>query len=260
MNPTQIAQTFLKTAGFYTGQVDGQWGPLSEHAAAAWQASLVPAPALVLSVGSVGSVGSDPSVPSAPGSLVIGADGWLVGVRRKPLPASGRTLSPIGLIMHATCGDTVDSSIDGEPSGVGAHFYVERDGGITQACSCLMQIGHAGFSTWKDPVTGDQLHNLNSYTLGIEIANAEDEALAWARKQPGFTSIQARHPNGGPVQEWECYPAAQIAAVIALTQAIIVRFPLHFIAGHEQIAPDRRNDPGPAFPWEEFRKAVNFFA
>lgn len=206
------------------------------------------------------SDGSDKSGGSTPGTLVIGPDGWLVGVRRKLIPNSGRALSPIGLIMHATCGATVDSSIDGEPSGVGAHYYVGRDGEITQACSCLIQIGHAGVSTWKDPVTGTQLNNLNGYTLGIEVANAEDEALAWARKQPGFSSIQARHPNGGPVQEWECYPPAQIAAVIALTQAIIARFPLHFIAGHEQIAPDRRNDPGPAFPWADFRKAVNFFA
>ena len=67
--------------------------------------------------------------------------------------------------------------------------------------------GHAGSSSWTDPRTHRLLVGLNCYTVVIELANAESDpgALSWARKQPGFKSIRARHTNGGPEQEWECY-------------------------------------------------------
>lgn len=41
-SPQTIAQTYLKADGYYTGTIDGDWGPLSRTAAAAWAAAKLP--------------------------------------------------------------------------------------------------------------------------------------------------------------------------------------------------------------------------
>ncbi len=46
-------------------------------------------------------------------------------------------------------------------------------------------------------------------------------------------------------------PAAQIDALIALLQGSVARHGIRpdRIVGHNDIAPRRKDDPGPAFPW-----------
>ena len=78
---------------------------------------------------------------------------------------------------------------------------------------------HAGQSFWR----GDT--QLNASSIGIEIVNLGDDAA------PGLNFID--------------YPTAQIDAVIALVRDIAP----HRILGHSDIAPQRKTDPGPKFPW-----------
>ena len=246
-----IAQTFLAERGFYHGKIDGLWGPLSQAAADAWCAASKPAPAPAQVA--AGSVVGDASL--------ITSDHWYRLATLQPIPGGYKLSNPLFLIIHATSGATGQSSIDGwraENDGVLAHFMIERNGDVTQCRRCDLTCGHAGESQWRDPVTGTTYHGLNSWSIGIELANAtaDSGALAWARRQPGFKSIEARHSNGGPVQEWECYPTAQINALQLLSGALIARYNIHAVAGHDQISPDRRDDPGPAFPWKEFRRAI----
>lgn len=161
------------------------------------------------------------------------------------------------LVIHFTAGATGHSSIefwkDGAPAS--AHFVIERDGRITQCVPCNMQAWHAGKSAWSDPKTGIRYEGLNSCSIGIELANAgnADGALSWARKQPGFSSIKAKHKHGGPVMEWEAYPEAQLQACRELSKALVDRYNLDSICGHDDIAPNRKTDPGPAFPLAELR-------
>lgn len=84
---------------------------------------------------------------------------------------------------------------------------------------------HAGRSFWQ----GDT--NLNSSSIGIEIVNLGDDA------SPGVA--------------YQEYPAAQIDAVVALVRDIAQRHEIapHRILGHSDIAPQRKTDPGPHFPW-----------
>jgi len=258
--PNTIAQQFLKDKGFYHGAIDGLWGPLSQAAAVAWQASTQPVPATPAPP----PASLPPPTRTGPAGL-ISESGYYDLATLQPIPGGVELSNVYFLVIHATCGATGQSSVDGWKSkgdGVCAHFVIERDGTVIQCRPCNLTCGHAGESTWRDPVTGETHHNLNDCSIGIELANAESDpgALAWARKQSGFKSIQARHPNGGPVQEWECYPTAQISAVEALAAALIARYGIHSVVGHEQIAPDRRDDPGPAFPWAAFRESINFRA
>jgi N-acetylmuramoyl-L-alanine amidase len=82
--------------------------------------------------------------------------------------------------------------------------------------------------------------------------------LRWARKQPGFTSIRAIHRNGDKEFEWEEYPEAQLTAVFEISKLLVANYKLDDVTGHDCIAPERKEDPGPAFPMEDLRVACGF--
>ncbi len=92
---------------------------------------------------------------------------------------------------------------------------------------------HAGDSAWQGHAM------LNASSIGIEIVNPGPLTLADGSR--GFAP----------------YPPAQIDALITLLQGIGAR---HAIApgrilGHSDIAPQRKIDPGPAFPWRRLAEA-----
>jgi N-acetylmuramoyl-L-alanine amidase len=86
---------------------------------------------------------------------------------------------------------------------------------------------HAGESEWEGRTW------LNSSSIGIEIVN------------PGYKDT----PTG---KLWYPYSEAQVQALIVLLKDIVQRNhiePRHII-GHSDIAPLRKLDPGPLFPWK----------
>ncbi len=85
---------------------------------------------------------------------------------------------------------------------------------------------HAGKSFWQGQ-TG-----LNASSIGIEIVNDGN-----------------RGHLEGPFAPWD---PAQIEAVVALVKDIAARHGVqpHHIVGHSDIAPQRKQDPGAAFPWQ----------
>lgn len=91
---------------------------------------------------------------------------------------------------------------------------------------------HAGLSYWAGNT------NLNSASIGIEIVN------------PGFVDTPA-----GRV--YAPFPQAQVDEVIALVRDIQQRHKVkpERILGHADIAPGRKQDPGPLFPWKQLADA-----
>ena len=90
---------------------------------------------------------------------------------------------------------------------------------------------HAGRSSWLGQT------ELNASSIGIEIVNGGH--------------------SGDRYGSYEPFPDKQIDAVIKLVRDIAKRHKVapHRILGHSDIAPQRKSDPGPLFPWKRFADA-----
>lgn len=117
---------------------------------------------------------------------------------------------------------------------VSSHYLIGDDKGATvyQLVDESRRAWHAGESQW------DGRTWLNSSSIGIEIVN------------PGFTDT----PTG---RLWYPYSEAQVQALIALVKDIVKRNNIspRYIVGHSDIAPLRKLDPGPLFPWKRLAEA-----
>lgn len=190
--------------------------------------------------------------------MKIDAQHWLSPAIKAPIPGGAVMAIRRFLVIHFTAGASAASSIGWWRqlgNGVCAHFVIERDGTIYQTRPCNRTAGHAGSSKWKDPKTGITYHGLNSCSLGIELANG---GHSFPEKFSALRPTYARHKHGGPTREWETYPQAQIDACEELSKALVNRYNLDDVVGHEDIAPNRKSDPGPAFPMHELRKVCGF--
>lgn len=107
---------------------------------------------------------------------------------------------------------------------VSAHYFIHEDGTILHLVAESQRAWHAGHSSWQGTT------HLNDTSIGIELVN------------PG-------HQWG-----YRPFPAAQLAACADLIRAIMARhaLPPSAILGHSDVAPDRKDDPGELFPWQDF--------
>lgn len=116
---------------------------------------------------------------------------------------------------------------------VSAHYLIgDQPATIYQLVDENQRAWHAGESQWQGRTW------LNSSSIGIEIVN------------PGYRDT----PTG---RVWYAYSEAQIQAVIALVRDIAQRHHIspRNIIGHSDIAPLRKLDPGPLFPWKRLADA-----
>lgn len=190
-------------------------------------------------------------------TMKIRDDHWLESVIREELPGGVGMPTRRALVIHFTAGATAKSSIDWwrRSGAASAHIVIERDGTIYQCRPFNKTAGHAGISAWTDPNTGRRFTSLNHCTIGIELANGGD---AYPRKFSKLEPVRARHKHGGPEKEWECYPEEQLAACRELSRALVERYNLDDIVGHDDVSPGRKVDPGPAFPMDDLRRFCGF--
>jgi N-acetylmuramoyl-L-alanine amidase len=185
--------------------------------------------------------------------MTIQPDHWASPVLREEIPGGAVMSIRRFLVIHFTAGATGMSSINywrNLRNGVCAHFVIERDGTIIQCRPCNRTCGHAGASSWKDPKTGITYYGLNACSIGIELANGGN---AYPEQ---FSSLDPFVDSRG--RKWESYPARQIASCERLSKVLVDRYNLDDLVGHQHIAPNRKNDPGPAFPMSALRVACGF--
>lgn len=160
--------------------------------------------------------------------------------------------NPQFIILHYTAGCSTKSAWKRfleYLNPVSAHYIIAPDGTITQTVEDNMQAWHAGKSQW-----GKQWQ-INAYSIGIEIVNPgyTEEKIDPCQNQDNAawdaqTSIRV---NGSPFS-WYPFTTKQISSAIELCKLLIEKYniPARHILGHSDIAPGRKLDPGPLFPWK----------
>ena len=164
---------------------------------------------------------------------------------------------PDTIVIHFTAcrdaGAAISTLTDPERK-VSAHLVVGREGAVTQLVPFDTVAWHAGVSVWKGRTA------LNRFSLGIEVDNAgrlearDGCYLAhFGDSYPAAETVRAVHRNETGAAYWHAYPESQLALVEELGRLLIGEYGIVEIVGHEEIAPDRKVDPGPAFPLDEMR-------
>jgi len=187
---------------------------------------------------------------------------WLEGSRVNHLetPNTGGPIQPHYLVFHYTAGRSAQASVAWLTNPVAkasAHLVVGRDGTITQLAPFTTKTWHAGVSHW------DGLTGLNQYSIGIEMDNAGplnvvgDKLTAWFGKSyPKSQAIFATHKLEMEPKWWHAFSEKQILIGVELAKILVQYYGLKDILGHDDIAPDRKRDPGPAFPLDHIRALV----
>lgn len=179
-------------------------------------------------------------------------------VRFEPSPNIGGECSPLFLTMHFTAGgyNGAVSWLCDPKARASAHLVISEEGDITQLVPFDRAAWHAGPSEWKGCTT------MNTHSIGIELANygeLDGGPGRWSfagRHVPDERVFVGRHKNGGAVTGWHTYPTRQVEVALAVAAALHRAFHFDDIVGHDDIAPKRKTDPGPAFDMAGFRSAV----
>src|SRR5690625_1330955 len=189
-----------------------------------------------------------------------------ISIRAKRMPQTGRLLAVVAVTLLAACStpgpsgaglsipintDIVSTAQDSRvkivvlhytaankqrsldllsgPS-VSSHYLItdENPPQLYQLVDENRRAWHAGVSEWYGRP------HVNDVSIGIEIVNA-----------------------GGSPGNWASYSPEQIQLLIDLLRDIVERHEIkpENIVGHSDIAPQRKLDPGPRFPWVQLAQA-----
>lgn len=164
------------------------------------------------------------------------------------------------LVMHYTAGGGLDgavSTLTNPNVQASAHVVIDRDGTVVQLVDFDRIAWHAGKSRWRD------IKGLNKCSIGIELVNAGKltrSGQGWkswfGRVYDDGEVIEAVHRNETKLCGWHDFPEEQIEAALDVSRALISEYNLLDILGHDDIAPGRKSDPGPAFPMVSFRDSI----
>lgn len=109
---------------------------------------------------------------------------------------------------------------------VSSHFYIRRQGELLQFVSANDRAWHAGVSSYQGR------SNCNDNSIGIELEGVEDGL----------------------------FEDDQYETLAGLCAAILQRYGVTDIVGHEHVAPGRKTDPGRGFNWPRLQQALGLAA
>ena len=101
---------------------------------------------------------------------------------------------------------------------VSSHLFIDRKGGATQFVPFNQRAWHAGHSSWRGR------SNCNDFAIGIELEGTDTRP--YTKKQ-----------------------YARLRSTLAWLFRRYSRLGVDTLVGHNEIAPGRKTDPGPAFDW-----------
>ncbi len=108
---------------------------------------------------------------------------------------------------------------------VSAHLLIRRDGEVIQYVPFDQRAWHAGISSW------DGKERCNDFTIGIELEGCDEQ-------------------NFEPTQY------QQLTIIINALCQSYPKLDHQQVKGHQEIAPDRKTDPGACFDWELLKQLL----
>lgn len=150
-------------------------------------------------------------------------------------PAQGARPRIKVVVIHYTAEDFSSSLATLTDREVSAHYLIPQhppqkngQGVVWQLVPESQLAWHAGPSFWRGAT------RINDTSIGIEIVNS-----GYRRTLTGL--------------HWQPFTPAQIGALVALVHDITQRYDItpENLVGHSDIAPQRKQDPGPLFPWQQ---------
>ncbi len=163
---------------------------------------------------------------------IVEKEGYQLDTRRQAQAAYPRIKV---LVIHYTADDFDSSLATLTDKQVSSHYLVPavppRYNGKPRIWQLVPEqelAWHAGISAWRGAT------RLNDTSIGIELENR-----GW-QKSAG-------------VKYFAPFEPAQIQALIPLAKDIIARYHIkpENVVAHADIAPQRKDDPGPSFPWQQ---------
>jgi N-acetylmuramoyl-L-alanine amidase len=160
------------------------------------------------------------------------------------------------LVMHYTAIDfekSMRALVD--EGGLSAHYllpelndpsYPEDELKVIQLVDEHDRAWHAGTSFWQGR------EDLNDQSIGIEIVNVP------SCHYPEVKPDEQMENDASKLCIFPDFDPKQIALLIELSKGILARNPdigPTQVVGHSDIAPTRKNDPGPRFPWYQLYQA-----
>jgi len=177
------------------------------------------------------------------------------------------TIVPDSIIIHYTAGPSGSSTVkyfSRSNARLSAHLVIHEDGQVTQMVPFDKKAYHAGNSYY------DGRSSFNNFSVGIEISNpgyltkkSVGYVTWWEAKKSNPTPVPedmvfvGQHRNPGTRStHWHKYTQEQINAVEEVCKTLYETYEIKYILGHEEVAPKRKVDPGPAFPLDEMRERI----
>jgi N-acetylmuramoyl-L-alanine amidase len=187
-------------------------------------------------------------------------DHKLEGVPFEATPNMGGGIEPTLLVIHYTVVRTLKATVSAfrsPASNASAHVVIDVDGTLAQLVPFNRKAWHAGESEWAGRV------GCNLFSIGIELVNPgplvqkggvfyDVNSVRWDHEV-----IEAKHKNGrAPWTHWAAYSATQLACLTEVGSLLVAAYQLADVVGHDDIAPFRKSDPGPAFAMDALRNAL----
>jgi len=160
------------------------------------------------------------------------------------------------VVIHHTTSNFADSYnvlVNPTSRPVSSHYLIPEPGDPTYGKSKLRvyqlvdenrRAWHAGVSHWGGK------EGINDQSIGIELVNQ-----TWCHASDESTDPVTGYPER--ICFYPDFDDGQLALLVDLLGEILERHPdikpTH-IVGHSDVAPDRKIDPGPRFPWERLAK------
>ncbi len=187
-------------------------------------------------------------------------DHLLEGVRFEKTSNMGGDIKPEYLVVHYTVVTTAAATVAAFKSPAvqaSAHLVLDLDGTFTQMVPFNRKAWHAGPSSWAGR------DGCSNFTIGIEVVNPGPLIKRTSgffdvnnRPWPG-DAVEVLHKNGrAPWKYWAAYDPRQLEALREVGPGLVVEYGLRDVVGHDDIAPARKTDPGPAFPLDSLRASL----